>query len=358
MNEAPDREWFRAAASIHIRWVRLVYDKWKPERRDFLIGDASDYRGLVQGDLDTLKEVLSWADSQGIRVVLTPLTLPGCRWRQNNNNRYDSRLWEDYRYQEMAIRFWADLARELRDYACIAAYDILNEPCPELGTDIQEQTEAGDARRFTPWYSHYRNTPRDLYDFYARVIREIRKADKDTPIMVESGFYAQPSAYCAWPDALEDQKVLYSVHMYEPYAFTAGSNFRGGGLYAYPGTIPFGDTTVRWDKRVMRRYFEPFENWTRTHGIPLNRIVVSEYGCMRRNSGAAAYLEDILSILEEQGYHWAFYAFREDGWNGYDYELGTAGLPWAYWQAQERGENPAPPRKDNPLFDIIKRRLQ
>ena len=48
-------------------------------------------------------------------------------------------------------------------------------------------------------------------------------------------------------------------------------------------------------------------------------------------------------------------AFREDGWDGMDYEVGTGALPWKYWQAVEAGHHPAPPRKDNPLFEVLKR---
>ena len=78
---------------------------------------------------------------------------------------------------------------------------------------------------------------------------------------------------------------------------------------------------------------------------------------MRRNKGADIYLEDILSLLENRRYHWAFYSYREDSWDGFDYELGTQGLSWDYWKAIDRGEKPKLPRKDNAMFNIIKKRL-
>jgi hypothetical protein len=358
MNEVPTEEWFLDAKRINVKWVRLAYDKWETRQRDFLLGNADNYQGLVQEDLRVLKQVLAWADLYQLKIVISPLSLPGCRWTQNNNNRYDSRLWESYQYWDMAFRFWADLTRELKDYNCIVAYDILNEPSPEIQTGLKEQTIIGEADRFLQWYSQYKNTPRDLYDFYNKIIHAIRQIDGDTPIMVESGFYAQPSAYYEFPDKLADDKILYSIHMYEPYEFTSNGNFRNGAKYSYPGNVPFGDGTILWNRNTILGYFEPFENWIKNHNIPLNRIVVSEFGCMRRNLGAVNYLEDIISILEDKKYHWAFYAYREDGWDGYDYEIGTGALPWTYWQALERGEIPSPQRKDNPLFDVIKQRLR
>jgi hypothetical protein len=358
MNEIPTEDWFRDAKEVNIKWVRLVYDKWETDARDFLLGNADNYQGLIQKDLALLKQVLSWADSYDLMVVIAPLSLPGCRWSQNNNNQYDSRIWNNYQYQEAAFRFWTDLTLELKNYNCIVAYDILNEPYPEIETGIKEQTTVGNADRFVSWYTQYKNTPHDLYIFFDKMIQTIRKIDLDTPIMVESGFYAQPSAYYEFPDKFSDDKVLYSVHMYEPYEFTSNGNFRNGAKYSYPGNIPFGNGIVLWNRDTILKYFEPFENWIKKHDIPLKRIVVSEFGCMRRNPGAEKYLEDIISILENVNYHWAFYAFREDGWDGYDYEIGTGALPWSYWQAQERGETPIPRRIDNSLFNVIKRRLR
>jgi len=63
--------------------------------------------------------------------------------------------------------------------------------------------------------------------------------------------------------------------------------------------------------------------WAEMNFIPTNRIVALEFGCMRRNIGAEQYLDDIITLLENRKYHWAFYAYREDGWDGYDYELGA-----------------------------------
>jgi hypothetical protein len=357
MNEVPTEQWFMNASAINIQWVRLAYDKWDTDERDFLLGDVTDYRGLVTKDLKKLKEVLSWVQKYNLKVVITPLSLPGCRWSQNNNNKPDLRLWEDYAFQQKAIQFWIDLASELKDFSCIVAYDILNEPCPELLTNIEEQTVPGEADRFLDWYSQYKDTPRDLFLFYQRIIKAIRAVDTETPIMVESGFYAQPSAYLEWPDKLEDLKVLYSFHIYEPYDYTSVNNFRNGGKYVYPGKILFGSDEIWWDKSVMELYMKPFTEWLDRQSIPINRIVAAEFGCMRKNKGVEAYLEDILTLLEERGYHWAFYSYQEDGWDGYDYELGTQDLGWEYWKAIEGGEKPLLPRKNNSLFDIILKRL-
>jgi len=87
-------------------------------------------------------------------------------------------------------------------------------------------------------------------------------------------------------------------------------------------------------------------------------MVASEFGCHRLSPGCALSLEDVLSVVEGQESHWAFYAFQEDTYDGFDCELGTWKAPWAYWRAQEKGRPWKLTRTSNPLLEPIARRLQ
>lgn len=65
-------------------------------------------------------------------------------------------------------------------------------------------------------------------------------------------------------------------------------------------------------------------------------------------------------MFDRRQWHWAFYAFREDGtWGGLDYELGTAPLGQAFWDAVRRGEDPErlEHRGPNPQWDVLARAL-
>jgi hypothetical protein len=347
-------QWFREASELGLEWVRLAYDKWDSDHRDFLIGDASNYQGLVNEDLDKLKEAIEWAAKYDIQLVFSPLSLPGARYRQNNDDKPDTRLWEDFAYWQQSIRFWVDLANELKGFDNIVAYNIVNEPHPELGAGVEEHYKPGDVTGFIEWYEGIRGTPRDLYKFYEEVVKAVREIDKEMMIMLDAGWYGQPGAFCYWPSTVDDPNILYAFHMYEPYEFTSNKNFSQKNNYTYPGEIPFGNDTVYWDRETVELYFLPFLEWVKEKNIPTNRIVAGEFGCMRKNKGAEKYLEDVIDFLNSNKFHWAFYSFREDAWDGYDYELGTENLDWKYWQAVEKGETPALPRKDNQLFDVIK----
>ena len=107
----PDRSYFQALSGYGATWVRLSYDKWKPQGRDFLLGDADAYKGLSPQDLAQLKTVLDNAHAAGLKVVIAPLSLPGMRWSQNNQGQFDDRLWRDKRYWTQAATFGMTLPK-------------------------------------------------------------------------------------------------------------------------------------------------------------------------------------------------------------------------------------------------------
>ena len=155
------------------------------------------------------------------------------------------------------------------------------------------------AERYLSWYQKYRGTPHDLPAFYETVIQAIRKTDIETPVMLDSGWYAQPAAFVHWP-RVKDEKILYSFHMYEPYQFTSYNNFREKRNLRYPGKIPYAGQAMDWNQQQIENYFAPLFAWARKQGIPSNRLVNGEFGCYRRNDGCQAYLADVIAVLNGQ----------------------------------------------------------
>lgn len=272
----PDQAYFEALKGYGATWVRLSYDKWKPERRDFLMGDADAYKGLVAADLASLKATLDNAHAAGLKVVIAPLSLPGMRWAQNNQGTFDDRLWQDKAYWAQAADFWRDLALALKGHPAVAAYNLINEPAPEMRGGLAEHAEPGRMRQ---WYAQAQGSARDLPAFYRQVVAAIREVDTVTPVMLDAGWYAAADAFGYWPAPLQDARVLYSLH------------------------------------------------------------------------------EDVLTVLDQNKLHWAFYSFREDNWDGMDYELGSAKVPWRYWQAIDKGEPDPLVRQATAEFEPIRQRL-
>lgn len=351
----PDQPYFDALSGYGASWVRLSYDKWKPEKRDFLIGDADKYEGLVAADLKTLRAALDRADKAGLKVVIAPLSLPGMRWAQNNDKKFDGRLWQDKAYWTQAAAFWRDLAAALKDHPAVAAYNIINEPAPEKEGGLAEHASVADMRA---WYTDKAGSARDLPAFYDTVIKAIREVDPVTPVMADSGWYAAADAFSYWPAKLTDDRVLYSFHMYEPYAATSAPNMKREKPYRYPGVVPYGEAEQKWDAERVQAYLAQPVEWADSRGIARNRMVAGEFGCMRRLPFCTQYLEDVLTPLEANNLHWAFYSFREDAWDGMDYELGDKKVNWKYWEAMENNEPDPVKRKATPQFEPIAKRLK
>lgn len=350
----PDQAYFDALKAYGATWVRLSYDKWKPGKRDFLVGDADHYEGLAQSDLKTLKAALDRADKAGLKVVIAPLSLPGMRWSQNNGSKFDGRLWQDKAWWQQSAAFWRDLAKALKDHPAVAAYNIVNEPAPEKNNGLAEHA---DLASMQAWFAAHKDGASDLPAFYEIVIKAIREVDPTTPIMADAGWYAAADAFSYWPRKLADDRVLYSFHMYEPYAATSAPNLKRDKPYEYPGLVPYGDGETAWDAAKVKSYLKQPFDWAEAHEVPANRMVAGEFGCIRRLAFCKTYLEDVLAALDASQAHWAFYSFREDAWDGMDYELGSGKVNWKYWEAMEQGKPDPVKRKATPEFEPISKRL-
>jgi aryl-phospho-beta-D-glucosidase BglC (GH1 family) len=355
-NEVPTKDWLVAAKRAGITVVRLAPNSWKSSQRDFLIGNADHYNGVVEQDFQKLSEVLDQAEAVGIKIVLTTLSLPGARWRQQNGDKWDFRLWHDPRFLPQAVQFWRDLAKRLRGHPAVIGYDILNEPQPERASGLFDP----QTHDMLAWYAKVENTPADLNRFNTEIVKAIREVDEETPIVLSCDTvyvieYLRP---------LRDDKIIYSFHMYEPWEYT--NKKTNNGRFSYPGKMKVdvgtGTNTkgpaVNLNREELEKILASAVEWQRRNKIPSNRIFVGEFGCHRLVGGAANYLEDLIKIFDTRGWHWAFYAFREDKWDGMDYELGTKPLGESYWKAKERGENPPLKRVNNPLWNMLERELK
>lgn len=348
--------WLRAARGAGIGTVRLAYEKWGGQ--DFLLGSADSYRGLRAEHLKELIGTLDRFAAARLAVVVTPLTLPGARWRQMNGGRRDGRLWRDRQYWDMSAKFWGDMAGELRGHPAVVGLDVLNEPAPEVEWGRGGFWKGGAEE----WASKMRGTAGDLNGFHEQMLGAIRARDSRVTVVVESGLYATPWALSAMAP-LRDENVVYSIHMYEPYEYTTWRKHQG--KLRYPGAVRVEETgaSVAAGAAWLDAFFRPVRDWLRRHSIGADRMLVGEFGCGRRCAGAAEYLSDLLKIFEREQWHWLFYSFREDTWDGMDYELGAAAPPGWYWELAERGglerrhEELYGPRRGNAIWQAIERGL-
>ncbi|MEL6254522.1 MAG: cellulase family glycosylhydrolase [Bacteroidota bacterium] len=332
-NQTPTREWFDAASKANIKFVRFVYEKWQGEGDYFLMGNGEKYEGIVEKDFAKLKEYLDYAHTLDIKVVLCPISIPGEKWIQSNEGKHDGRLWKSFEYTDQVVKFWKDLAIRLKDHPAIVGYNLVNEPHPE----IHHKKFSFWNRDLADWYQSIRETPANLNVFNKKLVRSIREVDTETPIIVESGLYATPWAF-DYLEPIDDDKIIYSFHMYEPYGFTTQKI--NDGQFAYGGKIAIAETGADFglNRESLDQFFRPIKEWMEKYNIPANRMWVGEFGCNRHIEGVDQYLADLISIFNDNNWHWSFYAYREDVWEAMDYELGTQKVFYKYWEYQEDKE--------------------
>ncbi|MBF0207812.1 MAG: cellulase family glycosylhydrolase [Oligoflexia bacterium] len=347
------------AKEFGVSFIRLAPNKWSSsvvgsKEGDFLIGQ-NNFRHINQEDVKLLKDILDKAEQSGTKVVLTMLDIPGGRWKQHNNGKEERTLWTDFEKQKEAISFWKQLASTLKGHPAVVALNIKNEPSPELANPTKMFSDWYTGN-YEEWYSKIKDTPADLNLFYQKIVAAIREVDTNIFIVLDSGFYGTPWGFKILKPIIDDHKILYSFHMYEPYAFTSKDNRRH---FSYPGKIPLGEKPgtqkIFFNKKELESFLQPVIDWQQKYNIPSNRILVGEVGVYRRNKGAAEYLKDTISIFKDHKWHWAFYAFREDTWDGMDYELGGGSAGENYWNAIDKGEMPK--YKKNDFSEIIRSSL-
>jgi hypothetical protein len=191
-------------------------------------------------------------------VVITMLSLPGSRWNQNNGDKDDLRIWKEEKFRQEAALFWKELAIALKDHPAVVGYNILNEPHPE--------------RTYSPKDVHINKVRQEeaqkmLYDFYEPIIKSIRSVDPYTPIILDSSAYADSKTFKLLKPH-EDENVIYSFHMYEPYKYT-NQKMNQGKLH-YPGKV----AGKNWNKEELKKYMKSVVALQQSYNIPNSKILV------------------------------------------------------------------------------------
>lgn len=310
---------FASAAAYGVQVIRIG-----------AVGDAKDLAYLIDRNaqsfeedevhfltvLPRLMQSLRNAGQVGLKVVITLADVPGCEFHSRSMDSPNFSFWESPECRARVAKFWGLLAKSLTDQKdTIMGYDLINEPY----TSDDKAADYFDEMPMT----HLE----ELHQFQLDAVKEIRKYDKDTMVVVKGTWYASPRAIKSLKP-LPDPCVAYAFHMYASPLLTLPAKHATGITFSYPGPVRRW-AKCRWKTVELNRQsllnllHSTVRQWQLQHGVPSTRILVAEFGICRTVLGAKQYLTDLVEIFQEFGWSWLLFSFRDEEWDAMDYELGT-----------------------------------
>ena len=272
-----------------------------------------DRYDMPDAEIRYAERILTRGERHGFRVVVTLLATP---W--GNQSDY----WDSDSLKADIVEKWGQVAKRLRRFAALQAYDLINEPV-------------------VPGALHLRSPQAQWQDLAAAIAREVRAADPDTPLMVEPVPWGLPSSFgSAMPLAVPG--LVYSFHFYAPHEFTHQ------GLPGYAESLPYPGNG--WDKSRLADAMDEARRFAAKHKLPM---FVGEFSCVRWAPAGSCprYLADAISLFEAEGWGWAYHCWRcYQGWD--------AEVPQDIPKGQRAGYLPEQRRTDSPTFVLLKQSTQ
>lgn len=273
-----------------------------------------DHYDMPEADIRYAQRILTRGQRYGFRVVLVLVAAP---W--GNQSDY----WDQDSLKADIVSKWGQVARRLKSYPALLAYDLINEPVVPTAMQLARSAQA-------QWHA-LANT----------IARELRAADPHTPLIVEPTPWALPSAF--WrTEVLNLKGLVYSFHFYEPHAFTHQGLPGQTGSMAYPGQ--------GWDRARLSKAMDEARRFAARHRVPM---FVGEFSCVRWAPAGSCprYLADAISLFESEAWGWAYHCWR--CYQGWDSEV-DADVP----QAQRSGYLPEHRRPESPSLHLLKKALE
>jgi len=223
-------------------------------------------------------------------------------------------MWQDQAAQDAWVSMWRYTAQRYRDNPIVVGYDLMVEPnSNEVGSHaLNDPLDIWDPAEF---YSQYGGTLYDWNQLYPRISAAIRQVDTKTPILIGGMGYSAVN-WLPYLTPTGDARTIYTVHQYAPTVYT---HQEPPLVNTYPGVFD-----ADWDgddDQVNRAWLDnllsTIDTFTNTHGAP---VAVNEFGLMRWEPGAAAFMDDEMDLFESRGMNHALWLW-ETSWVEYVAEV-------------------------------------
>jgi hypothetical protein len=251
------------------------------------------------------------------------------------NGYFNDQMWEDQDAQDAWVDMWRYTAERYRDNPIVVGYKLMVEPnASAVFFDVYDAEE---------FYPEYAGTLYDWNQLYPRIVKGIREVDSRTPILV-NGMNFSRIEWLPYLHPVDDPRIVYVVHQYEPYDMY--THQEPGGRNAYPGEFDtdWDDESDSFDRDWLEDYLEPVDEFADRYGVLL---AVDEFGINRWVPGGADYMDDIMGLFELRGLNYSFWEWSTS-WQ--DFALDVHDMNYLFGtDPNSRSEQPSR------LLEVIKR---
>ncbi|MFH1826443.1 MAG: glycoside hydrolase family 5 protein [bacterium] len=236
--------------------------------------DADPYRYREQGFQD-LTERLNWARENGIYVILD-IHVPQGGYQSDGEG---EALWTERDKQERLIGLWQEIARRYKDDPIVAGFEPLNEP-------------------ISPTNRAWQNFAQELID-------AIREIDQHHMIVMTNTLVTYDEEMVEFPIKpflVDDDNVLYTGHLYEPFEFT-----HQGAFWAdMPLGARYTDEVVREAEYAGGHYGNPgiSEDTIDEEGNPAWQLLEGTWVNLHEQAGGAEFGQVAFQSSNEKGNIW------------------------------------------------------
>jgi hypothetical protein len=307
---------------------------------------------IQQNNIDSTDVLVNYCRATGIYYILAVRSGPGAydTYQESQGTTGESRIWNTGNLTEQQL--YADmLSTIITRYAgdsLFVGINLVVEPRPKV-----KLIPANNSAQYKYYLESVYNIHMDsVYNYF---INRIRQNDSTLPVIIENFAYSTPELFP--PYNLSDSYIVYSAHNYQPNDYTKAAPQL---TKAYPG-IYWSITYLSqkyYDLSFMRDVvFGKLREFQQVSGKP---IFIGEFGLLYPQTGSNIYLNDVLSICQDYGWHFALWDWRRGQskeWNIEEFDndtLSSIGLNnWktvlSYFYA------PPAPKIISPLtYDIVR----
>lgn len=254
-------EYFRIMAELGFRHVRVPI-RWETAARS----SATPPYTIQASFLARIRQVVDTALKYKLHVIL-------------NMHHHDALFADPDGQKARFLAQWDQIARTFRDYPDSLLFEVLNEPHDAL-------------------------TPAKWNTLLADALGEIRKSNPHRFVLIgpaEWGGLGGLGTLQLPPD----ERIILTVHYYNPFQFTHQGADWSEGSDAWLGTL-WLDTEA--ERETVRGEFRAAREFSQTHHIPLH---VGEFGAYSKADMASRvrWTTFLARWFEEQGFSWAYWEF-------------------------------------------------